>query len=73
MIDLRRIAASARKFVTQLDAPVLHDRFNRLATACDEAANTIDLLKAEIAILKEKERVTQAMCFDNFTESRNTK
>ena len=43
------LAANARNFVTQLDAPTLHDRLNKLATACDQAHAEITTLRAQVA------------------------
>ena len=40
------LAANARNFVNQVDAPTLHDRLNKLATACDEAHAEIAVLRA---------------------------
>ena len=47
------LAANARNFVTQLDAPTLHDRLNKLATACDQAHDEITTLRAQVADLRK--------------------
>ena len=46
---LPALAASARNFVSQLDAPTLHDRLNKMASACDEAYEEISRLRAQVA------------------------
>lgn len=48
---LPALAASARNFVSQLDAPTLHDRLNKMASACDEAYEEISRLRAQVAAL----------------------